>query len=98
VRRTTTFLALILAFAFALAGVLVVAVSQPHHVHYSCAADRRDLTIAIESYRERYGASTEPTRADLKHEGLIDTVDKAYTFTYLRGVPQFEPLTGTGCK
>jgi hypothetical protein len=98
VRRTSTFLVLALAFGLAMTGVVVLAASQPHRAHYSCAADHRDLTIAIQSYREHYGAATEPTRADLKHEGLIDSVDKAYTFVYLRGVPQFEPLTGTGCK
>ncbi len=97
-RRTNAFLGLALALGVALLGVVVLAVSRPHHTHYSCAADRRDLTIAIESYRARYGAASEPTRADLKHEGLIDSVDKAYTYTYLRGVPKIAPLTGTGCK
>jgi hypothetical protein len=97
-RFGTTSLTLLLAVLFIAAGVLVLANQSTGPRHYDCAADRRSLEIGIDSYRSRFGATTEPTRAELKKLGIIDNVDKAYTYVFINGVPQFEAVTGTGCQ
>ena len=96
-RFQTTLITLVLAAVSITAGVLVLVHSNTS-THIDCAADRRSLEIGIDTYRSRFGATTQPTRAQLKQQRIIDNVDKAYTYVFMNGAPQFEAVTGTGCK
>lgn len=95
-RFPTTLAATVFAVAAIVVGLLLLA-QKPAPARFDCRADRRSLEIAIASYRARFGQTTEPTRAELKAAGLVDRVDKAYTYTFTDGRATFRPVTGTGC-
>ncbi len=82
-----------------LAAVVVFAVNgiSDRGQSAACATDQSTLRTAVEAYRAKNGAATNPTEAQLVSGGLLSTQSSYYNISYPGGVLTLTPVVGAGC-
>lgn len=82
-----------------LAAVVVFAVNgiSDRGQSAACKTDESTLRTAVEAYRAKNGAATNPTEAQLVTAGLLSTQSSYYNISYTGSTLNITPVAGQGC-
>jgi general secretion pathway protein G len=82
-----------------LAAVVVFAVNgiSDRGQTAACATDSATLRTAVEAYRAKNTAASNPTEAQLVTAGLLSTQSTYYNITYTGTTLNVVPVVGAGC-
>jgi type II secretion system protein G len=86
-----------------LAAVVVFAVGSTNNNAQSsaCSTDAKTVRTAIQAYRAKNGATTDPTMSgatgSLVSDGDLDQASTLWTISYAAHVPTLNAVAGAGC-
>lgn len=63
----------------------------------ACDTDKQTLRTAVEAYRAKNGAATNPTEAQLVAGGLLSTESSYYDISYSGSTLTLTAVSGKGC-
>jgi prepilin-type N-terminal cleavage/methylation domain-containing protein len=82
-----------------LAAVVVFAVGNTNTTAQTnaCNTDAKTVRTAIQAYRAKNGATTDPTYAQMVSDNDLDQASTLWTISYTAHVPTLTAVAGAGC-